>query len=149
MFSDSIIAGISKRLASRSGWFCQKQGLRNLFKDIHLNDTQEVINKDVRLYRNISQKHGAQHTLEWAEQRGNNIMIVSRLSRNMGKHRSQKRLKLWTGFHKHIRDVINERIQEIESGKGELARAFHIIQVTNTPREVAWHLIRKHPGTCT
>ncbi|RKK17733.1 hypothetical protein BFJ66_g1176 [Fusarium oxysporum f. sp. cepae] len=140
---------ISKRLAGRSGWFCQKQGPRNLFNDIRLSNTQEAINKDFRLYRNISQHHGAQHTLEWAEQRGSNIMIVSCLSRSMGKHRGQSRLKLWTRFHKHIRDVINQRIQEIEIGNGELTRVFYIIQVTNSPQEVVWHLIRKHPGTCT
>ncbi|KAF4945442.1 hypothetical protein FGADI_11944 [Fusarium gaditjirri] len=140
---------IRGRLASRSGWFCQKQGLKNLFNDIHLSNTQEAINKDFRLFRNISHHHGAQHTLEWAEKRGSNIMIVSRLSRSMGKHRGQSRLKLWTRFHKHIRDVINQRIKEIDNGNGELVRTFYIIQVTNTPQEVAWHLVRKHPGTCS
>ncbi|KAG5773834.1 hypothetical protein H9Q69_004310 [Fusarium xylarioides] len=136
---------ISKRPTSRSGWFCRKRGLRNLLKDIPLSNTQETTDKDFRLCRNTSQHHGDQHTLEWFEKRGSNIMIVSRLSRNMGKHRGQNRLKLWTRFHKHIRDVINQRIQEIENSNGELARAFHIIQVINTPQELTWHLIRKHP----
>ncbi|KAF5724722.1 hypothetical protein FMUND_485 [Fusarium mundagurra] len=136
---------IRKRHTGRSGWFCRKRGLGNLFKDIPLNNTQETTNKDFRLCRNTSQPHGDQHTLEWFEQMGSHIMIVSRLSRNMGKHRGQNRLKLWTRFHKHIRDVINQRIQEVENGNGELARAFYIIQVINTPQELTWHLIRKHP----
>ncbi|KAF5251511.1 hypothetical protein FANTH_3442 [Fusarium anthophilum] len=140
---------ISKRPPSLSGWFYRKRGLRNLFKDIPLNNTQETTNKDFRLCRNTSQRHGDQHTLEWFEKRGSHIMIVSRFSRNMGKHRGQTRLKLWTRFHKNIRDVINQRIQEIEDGDGELARAFYIIQVINTPQELAWHLIRKHPWSST
>jgi hypothetical protein len=71
-------------------------------------------------------------------------MIVSRFSRNMGKHQGQNRLKLWARFHKHIRDVINQRIQEIKNGNGELAKAFNTTQVINTPQELTWHLIRKH-----
>ncbi|KAF5660187.1 hypothetical protein FDENT_13795 [Fusarium denticulatum] len=135
---------ISKRPTSHSGWFCRKRGLGNLFKDIPLSNTQETTNKDFRLCRNTSQRHGDQHTLEWFEKRGSHIMIVSHFSRNMGKHRGQNRLKLWTRFHKHIRDVINQRIQETKNGNGELARAFNIIQVINTPQELTWHLIRKH-----
>ncbi|RKL47693.1 hypothetical protein BFJ72_g1924 [Fusarium proliferatum] len=136
---------ISKRPTSRSGRFCRKRGLRNLFKDIRLSNTQETTNKDFRLCRNTSQCPGGQHTLEWSEKRGSDIMIVSRLSRNMCKHGGQNRLKLWTRFHKDIRDVINQRIQEIENVNGKLARAFYIIQVISTPQELAWHFIRKHP----
>ncbi|EWG42120.1 hypothetical protein FVEG_15392 [Fusarium verticillioides 7600] len=135
---------ISKRPTSCSGWFCRKRGLRNLFKDIPLSNTQETTNKDFRLCRNTSQRLGDQHTLEWSEKRGSHIMIVSRFSRSMGKHQGQNRLKLWTRFHKHIRDVINQRIQGIKNGNGELARAFNMIQVINTPQELTWHLIRRH-----
>ncbi|KAF5640263.1 uncharacterized protein FTJAE_4427 [Fusarium tjaetaba] len=135
---------ISKLPTSRSGWFCRKRGLGNLFKDIPLSNTQETTNKDFRLCRNTSQHHWGQHTLEWFEKRGSRIMIISRFSRNMGKHRGQNRLKLWTRFHKHIRDVINQRIEDIKNGNVGLARAFNIIQVINTPQELTWHLIRKH-----
>ncbi|KAF4972403.1 hypothetical protein FSARC_970 [Fusarium sarcochroum] len=146
----------NKVLDSRPAWYARPKGLEGLFKGLNLPNVKEAIDKDARYYWSTTQDHGIQHRLEWGEQKGNHMIVVSRQAGSVV-HRDEanpKKLKIAhlesTRRVRHMREEITKRMKEAERGtlRGkETGKTFHVVQVKNTHHEAIWHLVRKAPQT--
>ncbi|KAM0562788.1 hypothetical protein ACHAPJ_001628 [Fusarium lateritium] len=144
----------NKVLDSHPDWYARPKGLEGLFKGLNLPNVKEAIDKDARYYWSTTQDHGIQHRLEWGEQKGHHMMVISRQAGSVV-HCDEVDPKKPKITHlesarraRHMREEITKRMKEAERGilrgKG-VGRAFRVIQVKNTHDEAIWHLVRKVP----
>ncbi|RSL51485.1 hypothetical protein CEP53_008414 [Fusarium sp. AF-6] len=131
-------------------WYTRQTGIQKLFVGLRLPDVQTKDDGDVKHYTSSTkERNGSRHTLEWAEQNGNHIMVVSRLEARLlcceGPRRETTN-HLPTDYG--MRHEINKRMKEVQRGilRGKhLNRVFYIVKIKDTPEEVIWYLIRKVP----
>ncbi|RSM14524.1 hypothetical protein CEP52_001225 [Fusarium oligoseptatum] len=123
-------------------WYTRQTGIQRLFAGLRLPNVQTKDDGDVKHYTSSTkERNGSRHTLEWAERKGNHIMVVSR---------QEARLLRREAFNPDysMRHEINKRMKEVQRGilRGKhLNRVFYVIKIKDTPEEVIWYLIRKVP----
>ncbi|KAI8723915.1 hypothetical protein NCS52_00248300 [Fusarium sp. LHS14.1] len=131
-------------------WYTRQTGIQNLFAGLRLPNVQTKDDGDVKHYTSSTkERNGSRHTLEWAEQRGNHIMVVSRLETRLlhheaPKHKASSHLPIDHG----VRHEISQRMKEVQRGilRGKhLNRVFYVVKIKGTPEETIWYLYRKVP----
>ncbi|UPK97309.1 hypothetical protein LCI18_008244 [Fusarium solani-melongenae] len=129
-------------------WYTRQTGIQKLFAGLRLPNVQTKDDGDIKHYTSSTkERNGSRHTLQWTEQRGNHIMMVSRQeARLLCREAPSKRKPV--NFDYGMRHEISQRMKEVQRGilQGKhLNRVFYIVKIKDTPEEAIWSLIRKVP----
>ncbi|KAL2692161.1 hypothetical protein Neosp_002567 [[Neocosmospora] mangrovei] len=142
--------GANEILPRHPIWYTRQTGIQKLFAGLRLPNVQTKDDGDVKHYKSSTEeRNGSRHTLEWAEQKGNHIMVVSRLETRLPCREAPKRKAanhLPTDYG--MRHEISQRMKEVQRGilRGKhLNRVFYVVKIKDTPEETIWYLYRKVP----
>ncbi|KAJ4328149.1 hypothetical protein N0V84_001351 [Fusarium piperis] len=131
-------------------WYARQSGIQKLFVGLRLSNVRAKDDGDVKHYKSSTrEKNGSRHTLEWVEQRGNHIMVVSRQDARLLCREASSKGKVSPLPTDHgMRHEISQRMKEVQRGihRGRhLKRVFYVVKIGDTPEEAIWYLIRKVP----
>lgn len=140
--------GANEILPRHPIWYTRQTGIQKLFAGLRLPNVQTKDDGDIKHYTSSTkERNGSRHTLQWTEQRGNHIMMVSRQeARLLCREAPSKRKPV--NFDYGMRHEISQRMKEVQRGilQGKhLNRVFYIVKIKDTPEEAIWSLIRKVP----
>ncbi|EEU40472.1 uncharacterized protein NECHADRAFT_76770 [Fusarium vanettenii 77-13-4] len=126
-------------------WYTRRTGIQNLFAGLRLPNVQTKDDGYVKHYTSSTrERNGSRYTLEWAEQRGNHIMVVSRLETRLPHREAPKRKAVNADYG--MRHEISQRMKEVQRGilRGKhLNRVFYVVGIKDTPEETIWYLARR------
>ncbi|KAM0426772.1 hypothetical protein ACHAPT_008088 [Fusarium lateritium] len=163
VFDDKILAAASEQYKSQPIkcvnevlpqhpiWYTGQSGIQKLFAGLRLPNVQTKDDGRARYYvSSTKESNMSRHTLEWAEEKGNHIMVVSRQEARVCRKNNKAKVvhALPTNQGRGMRHEINQRMKEVQRGihRGRhLGRAFYVVKVKDTPEEAIWCLVRKVP----